>query len=132
MARVTKRRKYRKKANHYVIAVRLDVDTDGFSYRKWGGKQRAKRGDWLVDQQGEIHTVDASVFARTYKRIRPGIYIKTTPVWAEVATESGSVKTKEGESRYRRGDYLIYNDSTGRDGYCMSAAKFKAMYKLAR
>src|SRR5262245_62054757 len=100
VARPAKRRKYRKKASQYVIAVQLDIDTDGFSYRKWGAKQRAKRGDWLVDNDGDIYTVDAEVFARTYQGLRPGIYVKSTPVWAEVATESGSVKTKEGESHY--------------------------------
>ena len=128
MRRAAKRRKYRKKSSQYVVAVRLDLDTDGLSYRKWGGEQRAKRGDWLVDNDGEVYTVDAKVFARTYQRLRPGIYVKTTPVWAEVATESGSVKTKEGESRYKRGDYIVYNNRNGRDGYCMSAVKFRAMY----
>ena len=129
MPSATKRRKYRKKASRYVVAVRLDIDTDGISYRKWGGKQHAKRGDWLVDNDGDIYTVDGKVFARTYQRLRPGIYVKTTPVWAELATESGSVKTKEGKSRYQRGDYIVYNNRNGSDGFCMSAAKFKAMYK---
>lgn len=132
MPSAPKRRKYRKRASQYVIAVRLDIDTDGLSYRKWGSKQRAKRGDWLVDNDGDVYTVDAKSFARTYRRLRPGIYLKTTPVWAEVATRPGSVKTKEGESHYKRGDYIVYNERNGDDGYCTPATKFKAMYKLER
>lgn len=126
------RRQYRKKANQSVVAVRLDLDTPGLTYYKWGSKQHAKRGDWLVDNQGEIYTVEAKTFARTYKKIRPGTYLKTTAVWAEVAHQAGSINTKEGESRYKRGDYLVYNRRNGRDGYCMSAAKFKAMYTPAQ
>jgi hypothetical protein len=129
MPSAPKRRKYRKKPSQYVVAVRLDIDTDGISYRKWGGQQRAKRGDWLVDNDGDVYTVNAKVFAKTYQRLRPGIYLKTTPVWAEVATQPGSVKTKEGESHYKRGDYIVYNQRNGGDGYCTTAAKFKAMYK---
>jgi hypothetical protein len=51
-------------------------------------------------------------------------------VWAEVATRNGSVKTKEGRSRYRKGDYLVFNHRNARDGYCIEAVKFKAMYRL--
>jgi hypothetical protein len=123
-----RRLKYRRKSGQFVVAVRLDLDTNGLSYHKWGGRQRAKRGDWLVDNNGEVYTVDGKVFARTYRRIRPGCYVKKTPVWAEVAAEAGSMKTKEGASRYRKGDYLVYNHRNGRDGYCMSPATFKARY----
>ncbi|MCP5004175.1 MAG: hypothetical protein GY941_09585, partial [Planctomycetes bacterium] len=41
-------RRYRKKATANVIAVRLELDTDGFTYRKWGGEQFCKAGDWIV------------------------------------------------------------------------------------
>jgi hypothetical protein len=129
---MTQRRRYRKKADQFVIAVRLDLDTDGLVYRKWGGRQHAKRGDWLVDNRGEVYSVDARSFARTYKRLRPGTYVKTTPVWAELAARNGSVRTREGLSRYRKGDYIVYNDRDARDGYCMSARTFKAMYRLDR
>lgn len=121
-------KKYRKKNSQYVVAVKVDLDLIKFAYRKWGHNQAAKKGDWLVDNDGDVYTVDGKVFARTYKQLRPGIYIKTTPVWARVATESGSVKTKEGESRYKRGDYLVYNNENGSDGYCISPGKFKEMY----
>jgi hypothetical protein len=126
---MTRRVKYRKKSSQFVVAVRLDLETEGLSYQKWGGPQRAKRGDWLVDNDGDVYTVDGKVFARTYRRLRPGCYVKKTPVWAEVAAETGSIRTKEGASQYRKGDYLVYNHRNGGDGYCMSPAKFKAMYK---
>ena len=124
-----RRVKYRKKSSQFVVAVRLDLHTEGLSYQKWGSLQRAKRGDWLVDNAGDVYTVDGKVFARTYRRVRPGCYVKKTPVWAEVAAGAGRIKTKEGASEYRKGDYLVYNHRNGRDGYGMSAAKFKAMYE---
>ncbi|MGB5615803.1 MAG: hypothetical protein WBM78_03110 [Desulfobacterales bacterium] len=124
------RRRYRKKADRFVIAVRLDLDTDGFSYRKWGAEQRCKRGDWLVDNEGDIYSVDSDVFAKTYRRVSPGVYVKTGPVWAEVATAPGSVVTNEGKSFYKAGDYLVYNNEDGTDAYCIGADKFESMYEL--
>jgi len=127
----TKRARYRKKPSQYVVAVQLDLDTDGIVYRKWGGQQRAKRGDWLIDNAGDVYTVDARSFARTYERVAPGRYIKKTPIWARVATEAGSVKTKEGTSDYKRGDYIVSNNKNGSDAYCISKAKFEKMYRRA-
>src|SRR5213595_912322 len=92
------RRRYTRRPDRSVAAVRLALDTDGFVYRKWGGEQRAKPGDWIVDNDGDVYTVDADVFARTYRRTAVGAYVKTTPVWAERATHTGSVKTKEGST----------------------------------
>lgn len=123
------RRRYRKKATSVVTAVRLDLDTDGFTYRKWGGVQRCKPGDWIVDNAGDIYTVDADVFARTYRPVSPGLYVKVTPVWAAIADVEGAIQTKEGVSHYAPGDYLVYNEEAGTDGYCMSAEKFEAMYE---
>jgi hypothetical protein len=54
-----------------VAAVRLALDTEGLVYRKWGGQQHAKPGDWSVDNDGDVYTVDAGVFARTYRRPAP-------------------------------------------------------------
>ena len=124
------RRRYRKKADQFVVAVQLDLDTDGFIYRKWGAEQRCQQGDWVVDNDGDHYTVDGEVFARTYRKISPGIYVKTTPIWAEVASEPGQVDTKEGVSRYQAGDYLVSNNEDGTDAYCISAAKFESMYEL--
>ena len=123
------RRRYRKRPDQAVSAVRLDLDTAGFVYRKWGSEQRGKAGDWLVDNEGDVYTVDAAVFERTYRAVSLGRYVKTTPIWAEVATGPGAVATKEGQSRYAAGDYLVSNNEDGTDAYCMSAAKFRAMYE---
>ncbi|MGD1973198.1 MAG: hypothetical protein PVG73_03960 [Desulfobacterales bacterium] len=124
------RRRYRKKADQFVVAVQLDLDTDGFIYRKWGAEQWCQQGDWVVDNDGDHYTVDGEVFARTYRKLSPGIYVKTTPIWAEVASEPGKVVTKEGASHYQAGDYLVSNNEDGTDAYCISAAKFESMYEL--
>ncbi len=124
------RRRYRKKADQFVIAVQVNLELDGFTYMKWGGRQHCKQGDWLVDNRGDVYSVDQDVFAATYRPIKPGTYVKTTPVWAEVATESGAVSTKEGRSRYQPGDYLVYNDEEGTDAYCVVAERFVSMYEL--
>ena len=58
------RRRYRKRADQFVVAVRLDLEGAGFRYRKWGGEQQCKAGDWVVDNDGEVYTVDAESFAR--------------------------------------------------------------------
>ncbi len=62
-----RRRRYRKKPTSFVTAIRLDLDTEGLTYRKWGGTQRGKRGDWLVDNDGDVYTGDADVLPRTYE-----------------------------------------------------------------
>jgi hypothetical protein len=123
------RRKYQKKAEQFVVAVKLDLKTDGFTYRKWGAEQRCKSGDWLVDNNGDVYTIDSEVFARTYRKLSPGKYIKTTPIWAERATRSGAIETKEGRSQYDAGDYLVSNNEDGTDAYCISAEKFESMYE---
>ena len=123
------RRRYRKKADQFIVAVQLDLDTDGFIYRKWGAEQRCQQGDWVVDNDGDHYTVDGEVFARTYRKLSPGIYVKTTPIWAEMASESGQVDTMEGVSHYQAGDYLVSNNEDGTDAYCISAAKFESMYE---
>ncbi len=125
------RRKYKKKQTSFVTAVQLDLDTEGFVYNKWGGKQVCKRGDWLVDNNGDKYTVAQKSFAKTYKFVSPGVYIKSAPVWAEVAAKAGKVKTNEGETAYRAGDYLVSNNEDGTDAYAISAEKFESMYDLA-
>jgi hypothetical protein len=125
------RLKYQKKTDQFVIAVKLDLQTEGFTYRKWGAEQRCKSGDWLVDNNGDVYTIDSEVFNRTYRNIGPGTYVKTTPIWAERATQAGSIETKEGRSHYEAGDYMVSNNEDGTDAYCISAGKFEAMYELA-
>lgn len=126
---MTTRRRYRKRSHQLVVAVPLDLDADGFVYRKWGAEQRCKPGDWLVDNDGDIYTVDRAVFEHTYRQVERGRYVKITPVWAEIATAPGSVVTKEGRSHYVAGDYLVYNNADGTDAYCVTKAKFEALYE---
>src|SRR5262245_44389190 len=111
-----------------VAAARLALETGGLVYRKWGGEQRAKSGDWIVDNDGDVYTVDADVFSRTYRQTGTGAFVKTTPVWAQRATNAGSVKTKEGSTQYEPGDYLVSNNNDGSDEYAMKAAKFEDLY----
>ena len=125
------RKKYKKKPTSFVTAVQLDLDTEGFTYNKWGGKQVCKRGDWLVDNDGDKYTVSQETFAKTYERVSPGVYVKSTPVWAEVAEKAGKIKTHEGETAYQAGDYLVYNNQDGTDAYAISAEKFHTLYDPA-
>jgi hypothetical protein len=129
---MSKRRKYMKKSNSFVTAVQLDLDTEGLKYKKWGGEQIAKRGDWLVDNDGDKYTVSQESFAITYRFVSPGVYVKSVPVWAEVAERAGKVKTQEGETAYEPGDYLVFNNADGTDAYAMDKEHFSSMYELAR
>jgi hypothetical protein len=126
---MNKLKRYRRKPDNFITAVRLDLDTEGFDYRKWGNIQHCKAGDWLVNNGGETYTIDAEVFESTYRRISPGVYAKITRVYACQASEHGRVKTKEGESAYAPGDYLVANNADGTDAYCMTAEKFRQMYE---
>lgn len=126
---MAERRKYLKRTNQTIIAVPLALETGGFTYEKWGSTQHCKRGDWIVQNNGEIYTVDRDVFARTYREVQPGCYVKTTPVWAEIATGAGHVRTKEGLTHYGAGDYLVFNEEQGGDPYAVKADTFAAMYE---
>jgi hypothetical protein len=123
------RRRYRKRPDQTVVAVQLDLDTAGFTYNKWGAEQRCKQGDWIVNNDGDIYSIDRDVFKKTYRRVKPGYYVKTTPIWAEKATKAGKVKTEEGESHYKKGDYLVSNNEDGTDAYCIGAERFESMYE---
>ena len=125
------RQKYRKRESQAVVAVQLALEGAGFTYEKWGGTQTCKPGDWLVNNDGDVYTVDRDTFARTYKQVDKGTYAKIAPVWAEVAREPGEVTTKEGVTRYRAGDYLVFNEESGGDAYAVAADKFEAMYERA-
>ena len=123
------RQRYRRRPDQAVNAVRLALDFDGFSYRKWGDVQRAAAGDWLVDNGGDVYTVAAQTFERTYKQTGPGRWIKSAPVWAEQAKQAGSVATQEGRTHYKAGDWLVSNGEDGSDAYAISAAKFEQLYE---
>src|SRR6516164_9600192 len=120
---------YRRRERTLVIAVRLDLNTDGFTYLKWGGTQRCKRGDWIVNNQGDVYTIDTETFERTYQMVSPGMYEKVAPVWAEVAAEAGTIPTKEGSTAYLAGDYLVFNAPDRKDGYAMEAETFCRLYE---
>ena len=127
---MSERLKYKKKPTAVITALQLDLDTDGFTYYKWGSKQVCRRGDWLVNNNGDTYTVSKETFESTYEMISLGVYYKSATVWAEVAEQRGRIKTKESETAYEDGDYLVYNDEEGSDGYAVSREKFKSMYDL--
>ena len=123
------RQKYLKRAGSAVVAIQLKLDTSGFRYQKWGAEQFCKAGDWIVNNGGEVYTVDNDTFARTYQVESPGLYRKVASVWAEVADQDGAIKTKEGATHYKAGDYLVFNDEAGKDGYSVTAPVFEKMYE---
>ncbi len=122
--------RYRKRPGLAVTAIRLALDTAGLVYRKWGGEQRGKAGDWLVENHdGDVYTVDAESFGASYERVSPGRYVKTAPVWAVQADAAGRVTTREGATGYRAGDYLVSNDADGEDVYAVPRRTFEASYE---
>ena len=121
-------KKYKKKSPQIVTGVQLALETEGFDYEKWGGKQHCKPGDWLVNNDGECYTVDQESFSNTYVQVAPGQYIKSAPIWAAQAEEPGTVTTKEGSSAYAAGDYITCNNEDGTDTYTIPKAKFEKTY----
>ena len=109
-------------------ALQIPAKSDGLVYQKWGHEQRGKPGDWIVATEDDLYTVDADVFARTYRQTPDGRYEKTTPVWADRARQSGSIRTKEGDTRYEPGWYLVSNSSDGCDEYAVSPERFESLY----
>jgi hypothetical protein len=122
-------KRFRRRAEHAVAAVQLMLDTDGLVYRKWGGLQQAKAGDWLVDNDGDVYTVSADTFARTYRQVSKGAYVKSTPVWCVRASRPGRVTTQEGTTAYQAGDWLVSNQDDGGDAYAIAADKFELLYE---
>lgn len=122
-----------KRKDLLVTAVQINLELDSIPaviyYSKWGGTQTAKQGDWLLNNQGECYTVDQESFAATYEEVTPGQYCKTGSVWATIATADGVINTKEGQSTYEAGDYIVFNSEDLTDGYCMSSEKFLSMYE---
>ena len=128
---MTELKKYRRREDAVVTAVQLDLDTDGFTYRKWGGTQTARAGDWLVNNDGNVYTVDRGVFQRTYARKSPGVYKKTNAVWARKAQEDGKIPTTSGHTEYKAGDMLVFNDEDAKDGWAMKPEDFDRLYEPA-
>ena len=122
-------RQYRKKPGQVITAVRLGLETEGFTYHKWGSEQFCKPGDWIVNNQGETYTISHCTFVATYRQVSPGVYAKETVVWAKVAEQPGTVKTHEGSTAYEAGDYLVCNRKDGSDTYAVSRERFESMYE---
>jgi hypothetical protein len=63
--------------------------------------------------------------------VSPGVYVKVQVVWARVADTDGKIRTKEGETHYRAGDVIVFNDQEEQDGYAMTAETFARLYEQA-
>jgi hypothetical protein len=123
-------RPYRRKPGKPISAVRLSLETEGFTYQKWGGEQTCKQGDWLVCSfDGETYTIDAETFAKTYEECGQGVFYKTQGVWAAEAQEPGAIETKEGQSEFSYGDFIVFNNQDRTDGYAMKRSKFYDLYQ---
>jgi hypothetical protein len=123
------RHRYRPRQDRPVVAVQLKLDMPGFAYVKWGHEQRCQANDWLVDNDGDVYTVNAETFDRTYRELQRGNYVKTTCVWAEEAAADGSIATQEGRTAYSKGDFVVSNNEDGSDAYAVGAEKFRQRYE---
>ena len=124
-------KKYHKKATQTIVAVQLNLDTEGLHYQKWGDSQLAKKGDWLVDNNGSVYSVDEAVFARTYQMVSTGQYKKISDIYAKRADSDGCISTLEGKTHYLKGDYLVYEKPEQAEGaYAVCAESFEDMYYL--
>jgi len=124
-------KKYRAKVTNLISAVQLDLDTQGFTYQKWGDQQTCQAGDWLVRSgSGDCYTITNASFLRTYQEVSPGRYRKHTTIQATQATTAGKIKTQEGTTAYEAGDYLIKNNEDGTDNYAISQTRFHDLYEL--
>ncbi len=126
---MSSRIRYRKRPQYHVTAVQLDLDFEALSYNKWGSQQTARPGDWLINNNGDIYTVEKEYFRNHYEKISPGVYEKTGEIWAEPASEAGEIHTKEGKTAYRAGDYLVFDRETGGEGYAITKQTFEKMYE---
>ena len=103
--------KYLQRGQTPVAAVLLNLETDGFTCRKWGGEQTCKPGDWIVDNASAVYTLDCDSFARTDCADSPDLYRKVAPNWAGLAHHDAAIKTKE--------DGLTLSSRTSRDRTAM-------------
>lgn len=126
---MTKLKKYKKRLSFAITAIQLNLETEGFSYQKWGAEQNCKQGDWIVDNGGDFYTIDNEVFKATYVKISKCQYVKNTLVFAEESLSAGTIKTKEGISNYDQGSYLVYTSKDHIDAYVLSKEKFELMYE---
>jgi len=130
------KQQYRRKANR-VVAIQMnfenaaagDDNTSLFKYHAWGDVQKCKPYDWVVNNNGEVYTIDDESFQDTYEELSLGVYAKVSSVWAKEASEDGKVKTKEGYTHFKKGDMIVSNDEKFLDQYAMSKEKFFELYE---
>jgi hypothetical protein len=123
------RKRYRKKPKYHITAVQLDLDFEGFTYKKWENIQQCEVGDWLVNNNGDVYTVEKKYFRDHYSLVSHGVYEKIGEIWAEEATEDGTIQTLEGATAYNAGDYLVYDRINGGEGYAIKKHNFERMYE---
>ena len=114
-----------------IVAVQLNLDIEGLHYQKWGDQQFAKKGDWLVNNNGSVYSIDNTAFTHSYQLVSPGQYQKISNIYAKPADKDGSIATLEGKTHYLKGDYLVYEKPGQVEGaYAVSAERFEDMYDL--
>lgn len=118
---------YRKKATHTVFAIQASIKGNIY-YEKWDHNQKATEGDYLVDNEGDVYTVEKVTFESTYTEVGDHRYAKTALVKAEQATESGKIRTLEGLSSHNAGDYIVHNPRQG-DVYVVPQNEFESVYE---
>lgn len=121
--------RYQKHAGQIVRATQLTLPQCELQYQQWGATQRARNGDWLVNNGQTSYTVAADSFEATYKHLYADQYRKVAPVWAEQAEAAGVISTREGQSHYQAGDYLVYNLPDREDGYTVPKSVFEQHYR---
>lgn len=119
--------KYYKKGTVVAVQINLDLKDGVFKFEKWGDTQTAKKGDWLINNNGEIYTCDNKVFQDTYREATKGNYYKFSTIEAVEATEDCQIKTLEGISHCKKGDFIVTN--IGGDQYFIEREKFFNMYE---
>ena len=119
----------RRRPDQYVIAVQLDLDTAGFTFRKWGAEQRVQarrlarrqRRRRLHRRRGQSSRAPTAscAAAPTSRRRRCGPRRARRP--------AASPRRRAARTTGRR--LLVSNDEDGSDAYAVDAAKFEAMYE---
>ena len=123
-------KRYRRREMTTVTAVQIALNTEGFTYKKWGDVQVVRAGDWLVNNNGNVYTVDHEVFERTYTKVSTGVYKKTGVVWVEEAQTAGKVRSTSGFTNYSAGEFVVFNDEDRADGWAMSVEEFTRLYEF--
>jgi hypothetical protein len=114
-------RRYRSTAT--VHATRL---TEAHTWQTARGSDLTGRaGDWRVTDGVEEWTVEAGIFARTYRQLPDGRYAKDATVDAVRTERPLDVPTLEGVARAEAGDWVLRSDDgelwTVTDAYFRSA-----------